>query len=129
MKKITFILVISVLIVALDVHAQDSNFFVTEKVSDKYAYINVIKTYERVAEKGYKSVDLFKKLGNAYYFNKELEKAAKWYGELFELCADVEPEYYHQYAKCLIFIGQLDKANEVLQKLKQKSVVITDKQN
>jgi hypothetical protein len=27
-----------------------------------YAYVDAIKTYERIAEKGYKSVDLFQKL-------------------------------------------------------------------
>ena len=32
-----------------------------------------------LAEKGYKSAELFKKLGNSYYFNGELDKAAKWY--------------------------------------------------
>jgi hypothetical protein len=27
-----------------------------------------------MADKGYKSVDMFQKLGNAYYFNGKLEK-------------------------------------------------------
>jgi hypothetical protein len=38
-----------------------------------------------LADKGYKSVDMFQKLGNAYYFNGKLEKAAQWYGELFTM--------------------------------------------
>ncbi len=74
-----------------------------------------------MAEKGYKSVDMFKKLGNSYYFNAEMDKAAKWYGELFAMTCDLEPEYYNQYAQSLIFIGENDKANEMLEKLKQKS--------
>jgi hypothetical protein len=106
-------------------HAQNSKFYVTDKINDKYAYVDVIKTYERVAEKGYRSVDLFKKLGDSYYQNAELDKAAKWYCELFAMNSnDLEPEYYYQYATSLQYIGQNDIANEILLKLKQKSEAI-----
>jgi outer membrane protein OmpA-like peptidoglycan-associated protein len=66
---------------------------------------------------------MFKKLGNAYYFNGELDKAAKWYGELFAMAADtdLEAEYYYRYAQSLRSIGQNDKADEMLQKFIQKS--------
>jgi hypothetical protein len=32
--------------------------------------------------------DMLKKLGNAYYFNRKLRKAAQWYGELFAMTRD-----------------------------------------
>ena len=53
-----------------------------EKASDGYqnfAFVDAIKTYERIAAKGYKSVDLFEKLANSYYFNAQLPEACKWY--------------------------------------------------
>jgi hypothetical protein len=109
------------------IYSQNEQFYVTNKVNDKYAYIDVLKTYERVAEKGYKSVDLFQKLGNSYYSFAELDKAAKWYCELFAMTSDLEPKYYNQYAQSLIFIGENGKANEVLEKLKQKLEVISSK--
>jgi hypothetical protein len=28
---------------------------------------------------------MFKKLGNAYFFNEKLKEAARWYGELFAM--------------------------------------------
>lgn len=65
--------------------SQKTTLFITDKVNEKYAYVDVTNTYERVAAKGYKSVDLFKKLGDSYYFNSNYEKAAKWYGELFAM--------------------------------------------
>ena len=108
-------------------NAQDSKFYVTDKISDKYAYVDVIKTYERIAEKGYRSVDLFKKLGDSYYSNADFEKAAKWYCELFDISYDLEPKYYYQYAKSLLFIGQDDNANRILEKLKQKSGAVKEK--
>ncbi len=48
------------------------------------AYIDAIKTYERVAEKGFKSVELFQKLGNSIIFNGKLKEANKWYDQLFQ---------------------------------------------
>ena len=85
-----------------------------------YAYIIKIKTYERIANKGYKSADIFKKLGNVYYFNSDMEKAAKWHSELFAL-TNVETEYYYRYAHSLRVIGDNDKANEMLEKFNQLS--------
>jgi len=102
-------------------HAQKSKVTSADKKYDSYAYIDAIKTYERIAEKGYKSADLFKKLGNSYYFNSDLEKAAKWYGELFAITSDIEPEYYYRYAQSLKSIRQNDKANEMMEKFNQKA--------
>ena len=92
----------------------------TDKHND-YAYIYMIKTYQRIADKGYKSVDIFRKLGNAYYYNSEMDKAAKCYTELFALTSDLEPEYYYRYAQSLRSIGKNDKANEMLEKFNQLS--------
>ncbi|MFV5700011.1 flagellar motor protein MotB [Flavobacterium sp. ZT3R17] len=130
MKKNRFIYITIIAIFSFKGYAQNSKFYVTDKINDKYAYVDVIKTYERVAEKGYKSADLFKKLGDSYYQNAELEQAAKWYCELFAMNnTDLEPKYYYQYAMSLKFIGQIDKANEMLVKLKQKSEAIAEKKN
>lgn len=86
-----------------------------------YASVFMIKTYERVAEKGYKSVDIFQKLGNAFYFNDELDKAARWYGELFAITSDLEQEYYYRYFASLKAIGENEKANEMLARFNQLS--------
>ncbi|MFM2369874.1 MAG: hypothetical protein RL619_2187 [Bacteroidota bacterium] len=128
MKKNMLFYIIIVTIISFKGYSQNSKFYVTDKINDKYAYVDVIKTYERIVEKGYKSVDLFKKLGDSYYQNAELDKAAKWYCELFAMnTTDLGPEYYYQYAMSLKYIGQNDKANEILVKLKQKSEAIVEK--
>jgi tetratricopeptide (TPR) repeat protein len=107
-------------LVSFKIYSQNEKVYITDKINDKYAYVNATKTYERVAEKGYKSVDLFQKLGNSYYSNSRLDKAAKWYGELFAMTSDLDAEYYSRYAKCLMFIDQNDQANEIMKRLKQK---------
>ena len=91
-----------------------------DKKFDGYAYIDAIKTYERVAKKGYKSEELFKKLGDAYYFNSEFENAAKWYGEMFAMNPSPAAEYYYRYAQCLKSIGETDKANKILDEFNAK---------
>jgi hypothetical protein len=52
---------------------------------------------KRVAEKGYKSEELLK-TRQCILFQCSTEDAAKWYGELFTMTTDLEPEYYYRYA-------------------------------
>jgi len=101
-------------ILATASYAQNATVKKAEKQYQKYAYIDATKTYERVAEKGYKSVDMFQKLANAYYFNSNFEKAAKWYGELFDMNQEVAPEYYYRYSQSLKSIGQYPKADQMM---------------
>lgn len=93
-----------------------------DKMFDNYAYIDALKTYERIVEKGYKSAGIFKKIGDSYYFNGLLTESAKWYGDLFTLNdPSVEPEYYFRYAQSLKATGQYEKANEILDQFSKKS--------
>ena len=100
---------------------QTSQLKTADKKYDKYSYIDAIEIYEKVAEKGHKSAELFKKLGNSYYFNAELDKAARWYKELFNLNEEVEPEYYFRYAQCLKSIKDYENANKYLELFAKKS--------
>jgi tetratricopeptide (TPR) repeat protein len=102
-------------------YAQKAKVANEESKKDNYAYIDAVKTYERVSEKGYKSADMLKKMGNAYYFNEELDKAAKCYGELCNLTTDLEPEVYYRYSISLKAIGENEKASENLKKFNQLS--------
>ncbi|EIA08830.1 OmpA family protein [Flavobacterium frigoris] len=114
-----YITIISVF--SFNIYSQKARIASADKKYENYAYVDAIKTYERVAEKGYKSVDIFKKLGNAYYFNAKLEDAAKWYGELFAMTSDLEPEYYYRYAQSLRSIGDNNKANDMMKSFNQSS--------
>ncbi|WP_277014771.1 OmpA family protein [Flavobacterium lindanitolerans] len=105
----------------LTAQAQEAKLAAADKQYEKYAYVDAIKTYERVAEKGYKSVDLFQKLGNAYYFNAELDKANKWYEELFAMNQPVDAEYYYRYSQTLKSVGDYEKANQMLAQFNQKN--------
>jgi hypothetical protein len=79
-----------------------------------YISINVLRTYERVLEKGYYSEEMLKRVGDWRYYEGDLEAAAKWYTELYCITTDLEVTFYFRYAQCLKFIGQIEKANEMM---------------
>lgn len=112
-------------LIALKGNAQTASQNKADKDYTQYAYIDAIGTYERVAEKGYKDETMFQRLGNAYYFNGELIKAAKWYDALFEMNAEQEPEYYYRYAQTLKAMGDYAKADKILEAFNKKTA--TDK--
>ncbi len=102
MKTISrYILLTFVLAFFSSAFAQDGKI---QSVKDDYRDFAYIKTSEvllEVANKGYKSADLFQKLANSYYFNNDMGNAAKWYGELMALEEVIDPEYYFRYALSL----------------------------
>lgn len=108
-------------VLSMSLSAQKLKIANANRDYENYAYIDAIKTYERVANKGYKDVEMFKKLGNAYYFNAELDKANKWYNELFAMTQEVEPEYYYRYSHSLKAVGDYEQANKMLDLFNAKS--------
>jgi hypothetical protein len=94
---------------------------VVPKKKENYVNIDIIETYERVLDKGFKSVDMLKKVGDRHFFNDELVAAAKWYGQLFEITTDFDTIYYYRYAKSLEAINQPEKASQMMAIFKTKS--------
>ena len=91
------------------------------KEYDRFAYIDAIKTYERMYERGYKSSDMLLKLANAYYFSGNLENAAKYYKELFAMNAVVTPECCYRYAQSLKSIKEYEKADEMMARFNKEN--------
>lgn len=114
MKTIRYIVLAFTLLLPLTAAAQKKKLRTAGKLFDNYAYYDAIQQYERVASREYKSVALFQRLGDAYYFNSELEKAAKWYGKLFELNEPVSAEYHYRYAQALKAVKDYKKADSLL---------------
>lgn len=91
-----------------------------EKEYDRFAYVDAIDNYEKVAEKGYQDEKMFQKLGNAYYFKAELPQALKWYDQLFAVYPNQEPEYFYRYSQALKSTGDYVKADQILEQFNQK---------
>jgi outer membrane protein OmpA-like peptidoglycan-associated protein len=97
--------------------AQEKQLEKADQKYDRYAFIDAQKIYLKVAEEGYRSSQLFKRLGNSYYFNAEFEDAAKWYGELMkDATNEVESEYYFRYSQSLKALEKYDEADKWMMK-------------
>jgi tetratricopeptide (TPR) repeat protein len=120
MKNSVLLYITILSVFSLASYGQKTKTTTADKKYDNFAYIKAVGTYEKVAGKGYKSEDMFQKLGNSYYFNGELDKAAKWYGELFTMNPNQQSEYIYRYAQSLKAVGQTDKANQMLETFHQK---------
>ena len=121
MKINTLIYSMILSVIVLQGHAQKAKVAAADKQYERYAYMDAIVIYERVAQKGYKDEKMFQKLGNAYYFNAELEKAGKWYRELFAMNQNQEAEYYYRYSQCLKAVGDYSQADKMLVDFNKKS--------
>lgn len=100
----------------------DKKLIKGDKFYDKLSYIKSIEVYEKVANKGYKSVELFEKLGDSYFFNSQYTEANKWYTELFALNETVEPIYYYRYSQTLKSVGDSKKADQYLQEFSKLNI-------
>ncbi|MCF6130191.1 OmpA family protein [Flavobacterium sp. AS60] len=120
-NKITYLVLLAITCVNSYAQVINKGEVKGNKEYQKYAYIDAIKTYERIYEKGYKSPDMLLKIGNSYYFNAELEKANKWYAELYATNPEQEPEFYYRYSQTLKAVKDNDQAAAMLAKFSEKS--------
>ena len=114
-----YILVVLVAMSALSVQAQDKKIKSVDDDYRDFAYVKTSEVLLEVANKGYKSVDLFQKLANSYYFNNDMENAAKWYGELMALNEVIDPEYYFRYALALKGIENYEESDKWMKKFNE----------
>lgn len=117
-KNIVYSVLISVL--SFQGFGQKTSVAKAESNYDRFAYVDAITNYEKVAANGYKNEKMFQKLGNAYYFKAELPQALKWYDELFTLYPEQELEYYYRYSQVLKSTGNYDKADKMMEQFNLK---------
>ena len=104
-----------VVLTAGSTFSQQKDINKANKEFDKYAYIDAREIYLKVVEDGYESAEIFKKLGDTYYFNSDYTNAAKWYQKLVTQFPDeIEPEYYYRAAQSLKSLEKYDESNALL---------------
>jgi lipoprotein NlpI len=64
--------------------ANSQTVFYDSISKQKFAVVDVHKTYERVIEKGYDSLEMFDYLGNYYYKCKDFQKSKQYFDLLFK---------------------------------------------
>ncbi|WP_299224117.1 OmpA family protein [uncultured Aquimarina sp.] len=97
--------------------AQEKRLEKADENFDRYAFVDAREIYLDVAKGGYASADLYKKLGDSYYFNAELEESAKWYEELVgNYETEIDPEYLFRYSQSLKSVKRYKEADQVMEK-------------
>ncbi len=109
------------LVITFSSSGQEKRLNSADESFDRYAYIDAQKIYLKVAQEGYQSADLFKKLGDSYYFNGDLKSAATWYEELYKnFEQDMSSEYFFRYAQSLKSTGAYEKADRTMEVFNEK---------
>ncbi len=113
MKK-TLIL-IAALLTSFGVLAQKGKVHNANTNYEGLAFMDAVSIYEKVADKGYGTTEIYQKLGNSYYFNGDYINASKWYEKLFDAQdASIDSEYYYRYSQVLKSVGDSEKSNQYL---------------
>jgi outer membrane protein OmpA-like peptidoglycan-associated protein/tetratricopeptide (TPR) repeat protein len=101
--------------------SQQNQIEKANKEFDKYAYIDAREIYLKVVEDGYTSAQIYKNLGDTYYWNSEYDNAAKWYLKLIqEYPMEAEATYYYRAAQSLKSLGQQEQSKVFMDKYVEK---------
>ncbi|MBT8185430.1 MAG: OmpA family protein, partial [Eudoraea sp.] len=117
MNRRILLLVIILFSFGADVVAQERIVTKGNIKYQNYSFSPAIDIYQKVLDKGYMTQDLLQKLGNAYYFNADYQKAAATYKILIENYEkEVGPEYYFRYSQCTRSLGDYQNADDLMVK-------------
>ena len=70
--------IVLLLLFPVAIIAQNRTLQKAEKTFSKEGYVSAIQIYERLANKGIGSEEIYEKLGDANYFNANYVKAEQW---------------------------------------------------
>lgn len=118
-------LTLGFLFICLFVVSQNSEINKAGENFDEYAYADAIEDYEALINEYHTEVEVYRRLGDANYFNSNYETAAKWYRGLYMTANEkLSPEYLYRYALSLKSLGRYDESNRIL--LQMKDTAKTD---
>lgn len=102
------------LLLPLGLLAQVRTLNKADKKFDSEAYVSAIQIYERLANKGMGSEQIYEKLGDANYFNANYVQAEQWYTKRYELKGTFPKEFLYRYAQSLKSAGKNDQAKQIM---------------
>jgi len=78
-------------------------------------YVKAAEQYETIIKNGDTSREVLQKVGDAYYFNTDMEQASRWYGELFSKYKNViDAKYTFRYIHALQGTGDYRQAKALM---------------
>jgi len=83
---------------------------------NNYSFAPAIDIYTEIVSKGNSNTDVYKKMGDSYYFNGDLKEASVWYGKVIANDESVDPEYYFRYSHSLKATDNYTEAAKIMSK-------------
>lgn len=102
------------LLLPMGLLAQNRTLKKAEQTFTKESYVSAIQIYERLANKGMGSEQIYEKLGDANYFNANYVAAENWYTKRYELKGTFPKEFLFRYGQSLKSAGKEKQAQEIL---------------
>lgn len=91
-----------------------------EKFNDGH-YIESIKIFENLIDKGVETAPVFEKLGDANYLNANYAEANKWYSKRYALAPEMDSEHYYRFAQTLKTVGLIQESKSQMAIFESKS--------
>lgn len=117
MKKRIYILTIIIVFTSGISFAQKGKVSSAVKKYEKLSYIASRNDLLELANKEDASPEVIEKLANTFYYNSEMDDAAKWYEKLVSLNPQTNPENYFKYAQALKATNNYKESDEHLELL------------
>ena len=106
--------IVIILLLPIGIIAQNQLIRKGENSFNKGAYVSAIQIFERLANKGLGTEQIFEKLGDANYFNANYLAAEQWYSKRYELKGTFPKEFLYRYGQTLKTAGKKDRAIQIM---------------
>ncbi len=113
--KYTRSLLLVLLLASSLLQAQQQQLHRANQAYEAYAFKPAQDIYRKVLDRGFESADLYKRLGNAYYFNAEYAEAANMYDSLIvKYESEAGADYFFRFAQALRSTGNNQLADSIM---------------
>ena len=112
--KVVFVFLGMLLTHVNDITAQDKKLEKANEAYNKFAFIEAIKLYKEEINKGVSTTEIYKNLGDCYYYNSNYTEAAQCYSKVVTPTNSFDPEYYFRYAQALSNANDYKAAEAVM---------------
>ena len=102
------------LLLPMGLLAQERTIKKADKKFVSESYVSAIQIYERLANKGMGSEQIYEKLGDANYFNANYVEAEQWYTKRYELKGTFPKEFLYRYGQSLKSAGKNNQATQIM---------------
>lgn len=84
---------------------------------ENLAYFESVEIYKKLLKSGFRSAEVYQKIGDSYYFNGDYAAAIPYYKTLFSLKKPIAVEYYFRYTQSLKAQNKYNLADKILDQM------------